>query len=98
MRTRKTLLCLAAFLLLLAWTSPLALAQAAGPEKTKAVNINTAAADELVQLPKVGEKMAERIIDYRQKNGPFKAVEDLKGVQGIGDKNFEQLRPLITVK
>lgn len=61
------------------------------------VNINTASADQLNALPGVGEKMAARIIDYRQKNGGFKKVEDLMNIQGIGEKNFLKLKPLITV-
>lgn len=98
MKPERVLLCVVAFLLLFVWSSPVVLAQAAGPEKSKSVNINTASLEELTQLPRVGEKVAERIIEYRQKNGSYKTVDDLKGVQGIGDKILEQLRPMITVK
>jgi competence protein ComEA len=63
-----------------------------------AININTASVDELVKLPKVGEKVAARIVQYRQEHGDFKQPEDLKAVQGIGDKVFENIRPMITVK
>ncbi len=61
------------------------------------VNINTASAAELDALPGIGAKMAERIVEYRQKNGPFKKVEDLMNVRGVGEKNFLKLKPQITV-
>ena len=61
------------------------------------VNINTASAAELDALPGIGAKTAERIIEYRQKNGPFKKVEELMNVRGVGEKNFLKLKPQITV-
>jgi competence protein ComEA len=64
---------------------------------TSIVNINTASAAELDALPGIGAKMAERIVEYRQKNGPFKKVEDLMNVRGVGEKNFLKLKPQITV-
>jgi competence protein ComEA len=72
-------------------------APAANAGTAAAVNINTATADQLNGLPGIGPKMAARIIDYRQKNGGFKKVEDLMNIQGIGEKNFLKLKPLITV-
>ena len=64
---------------------------------TAPVNLNTATAEQLATIPGVGPKMAERIIDYRQKNGGFKKIEDLMNVSGVGEKSFLKMKPLITV-
>ena len=61
------------------------------------ININTATATELQALPGVGARTAERIVEYRQKNGPFKKVEELMNVRGVGEKNFLKLKSQITV-
>jgi competence protein ComEA len=61
------------------------------------VNLNTATKAQLETLPGIGAKAAERILEYRQKNGNFKKVEDLMNVKGIGEKAFLKLKPLITV-
>jgi competence protein ComEA len=64
----------------------------------KKININTATLAELDTLPKIGPSTAQQIIDYRAKNGPFKKIEDLKNVSGIGDATFAGLKDLITVE
>jgi competence protein ComEA len=69
----------------------------AQPATLPAVNINTASVSELSNLPGIGAKTAARIVEYRQKNGPFKKAEDLMNVRGIGEKNFLKLKPQITV-
>ena len=67
------------------------------PFKPVVVNINTATTQQLQTLPKIGPQTAERIVDYREKNGTFRTLEELTGVRGIGKKTLENLRPLITV-
>lgn len=61
------------------------------------VNLNTADAATLETLPRVGPAMAARIIAWREANGRFAAIEDLKGVSGIGDKTFDAMRDMVTV-
>ena len=62
------------------------------------VNINTANETELEELPGIGASIAGRIIEYRNKNGKFKSIEDIKNVTGIGDSKFEKIKDLIKVK
>jgi competence protein ComEA len=66
------------------------------PPKGK-VNINTAPAAELETLPRIGPKVAQRIVDYRAKNGEFKRVEEIMKVRGIGQKLFDLIKDRITV-
>jgi comEA protein len=61
------------------------------------VNLNTASADQIAALPGVGPKAAQRIVEYRQKNGGFKKIEELMNVKGFGEKSFLKLKSLITV-
>jgi competence protein ComEA len=71
---------------------------AAKPEGAPAVvNLNTATSTQIATLPGIGEKAAQRIIEYREKNGGFKKIEELMNVKGIGEKSFLKLKPLITV-
>jgi competence protein ComEA len=71
--------------------TPLAELPSAGP-----LNINTASADELDELPGIGEVIAERIVAYRESHGAFSSVEELAEVSGISERMVDDLRPLIT--
>ena len=71
-------------------------ASAAAKAPTGKVNINTATAQQLTVLPGVGEKLAARIVDYRQKAGGFKNVSELMNVQGIGEKNLAKIQAFLT--
>lgn len=62
------------------------------------ININTASAEKLKELPGVGDSIAQGIINYREQNGPFKAKDDLKNVTRIGSKTYDKLKDLITVQ
>ena len=61
----------------------------------KKINVNTADASQLALLPRVGPSIAQRIVEYRKQNGPFKKAEDLMLVRGIGEKTYELLKPYV---
>ena len=62
------------------------------------LSLNSATAAELVALPAIGPKIAERIVAFRRTHGPFKRLEQLTEVHGIGTKTLEKLRPLLIVE
>lgn len=62
------------------------------------VNLNQATCDELTQLKGIGPATAQKIVDFREANGPFKRIEDLMKVKGIGPKIFENIREQITLE
>ena len=62
------------------------------------ININRASKAELEELPRIGPKMAERILRYREENGDFRTPEELMKVKGIGRKTFQQLKELVRVE
>lgn len=61
------------------------------------VDLNHAGLEELVELPGIGEQVAKRILDYREKNGPFETTEELMNVRGIGEKTYLKLEPYLTL-
>lgn len=93
MRKYKSVFGLVIIIMLFALTISLALAQ--GGSK---IDINKATVEQLMEIKGIGEKYAERIVEYRDENGPFKQIEDVMEVKGIGTKTFEEIRDLITVE
>ncbi len=72
--------------------------QVSAKEVEKKININTAPLAELQKLPRIGEKVAQRIIDFRKEHGKFKKIEEIMKVKGIGEKTFKNLKDVITVE
>lgn len=70
---------------------------AAGQEQTTKIDLNTASIELLQTLPGIGPRTAERIVEYREQNGPFEKIEELMNVRGVGEKSFLRLRELIVV-
>ena len=70
---------------------------APAPEQSEKININTASLEELDKITGVGPIIGQRIIDYRNTNGPFQKIEDIKNVKGIGDVTFEKMKDEITI-
>ena len=97
---RRVVTSFAVLMLVILACSQMVLAQGTQDQKTtgKVVNINTANQGELESLPGIGPSLAKKIVEFRQKNGGFKNPSDLMAVPGIGEKKYEQLKTLITVK
>lgn len=101
----KSLLGFAVIIMVFAFSASLAFSQTASkPDTGKAteqvaekVNINKATAEQLMEIKGIGESYANRILEYREKNGPFKKIEDIMQIKGIGTKLFESIKDKITV-
>ena len=76
---------------------PAAKPKAKKPEPATRININTATAGELSQVPGIGEKLARRIVRYREKHGDFQTIEDIKKVKANWDKRYNKAKNYITV-
>lgn len=93
MKYAKKILALMVVLVFVVSFIPLSLAQEGGN-----VNINKASVEELTKLKGIGSAYAERIVNYRDKNGPFEKPEDIMKVKGIGQKTWDTNKDRITVK
>ena len=71
--------------------------QVVAAASTEIINLNTATALQIATLPGIGPKTADLIIQYRQKNGPYKKVEEIMNVRGVGEKSFLKLKPRLAV-
>ena len=67
-------------------------------EDSQKININAATVNELIKLDRIGPALAQRIIQYREENGPFQVPEDIMKVKGIGEKTFEANKDRITIE
>lgn len=81
-----------------AFTPPVSSGGSSGSSDPAVCDINTATKEELDRIPGIGPVIAERIVLYRTANGPFKTVDDLTKVSGIGDKKLQDLRPYVTIR
>lgn len=79
---------------------PLEAQRAAKPPmamSTEVVNLNNASVAQIAALPGIGPKTADLVVQYRQKNGPFKKIEEIMNVRGIGEKSFLRIKDRLTV-
>ena len=86
-----------ATVLAMAMTAVLLFAGAAMAADDTRIDLNTATVEQLMTLDRIGEVVAQRIVAYRDQNGPFGAVEDLMKVKGVGEKVFDRNKDRITV-
>ena len=91
MRLHQRTIAAAALVLCLLAAAPVL----AGEAKT--VNVNTATAAEFQLLPRIGPAVAARLVEQREKNGPWKSLDDLMLVRGIGEATYEQLKPYVAL-
>ena len=68
-----------------------------GSSRNPIININSATQSDLEKLPGIGSSTAEKIIDYRTKNGKFKKIEDLMNISGIGESKFNNIKDYISI-
>ena len=89
-----------ALVLMALGTHPLSAQRPAKPpvvHSTEPINLNSATAVQLADLPGIGIKTAELIVQYRVKNGPFKKIEEVMNVRGVGEKSFLRIKERLTV-
>jgi competence protein ComEA len=88
------LVCIASPLLAQRATKP---PVAATVVSTEVVNLNSATAAQIASLPGIGPKTADLVVQYRQKNGPFKKIEEIMNVRGVGEKSFLKIKDRLSV-
>lgn len=93
MKQHKKMLALFVAALFVMSVVPIALAEEGGK-----INLNTAPVEELIKLKRIGPQYAERIVKYREANGPFAKAEDIMKVPGIGPKTYQANKDMITVE
>ena len=86
------------FSLVIAISVVMAVISVSPAQEAEKININKASVEELMQLKGVGEKIAQRIVEYRENQGPFEQIGDVTKVKGIGPKVFESNKDRITVE
>ena len=79
------------------WVFPLQSQEKAAKSQAMAIDINKATVNDLQRLPGIGPSLAKQIVAYRDKNGPFRRVEDLMVIKGIGFKKWKEIRPFVRV-
>ena len=88
-------ICIVSFVVALSLAAPGAAAKKKPPAKP--VNINTATSEELQQVPGIGPATAQKILQMRKSYGPFKSVDDLLAIRGLGQKRLDKMRKYLTV-
>jgi competence protein ComEA len=94
---RVVTLAVALILAVLTSAGAVAAAEKAATAAPAKLNINTASAEQLTELPGIGPRLAGRIVEYRQKQGPFKSTQELLNVKGVGERNFQKIQGQLSV-
>jgi competence protein ComEA len=89
----KKVLVLSVILVVVMAMVPIAMA-----EEQNKIDLNSASVDDLMTLKGIGAKYAQRIVEYRESNGPFTQIDDIMNIKGIGAKTFESIKDMIMIK
>jgi comEA protein len=94
---RVSLLASSSLLIVIVSITPQVLAETKHAPAPHSVDLNSATAEQLQQVPGIGPATAKAIVNFRQKSGPFQKVEDLLAIKGISKARFEKMRPYLTI-